>query len=75
LARLPPKTAAVKTCRYDDSPSLKAHIPAFATAYNFANHLKALRWRTPDQFVCEDWTKDPSAFRINPRHLIPRPHT
>ena len=26
-----------------------AHVLAFVTAYNFAKHLKALRWRTPFQ--------------------------
>ena len=39
-----------------------------------APHLKALRWRTPYQVICEAWTKDPSIFKINPHHLIPRPH-
>lgn len=37
--------------------------------------LKALRWRTPFQVICETWTKDPSVFEINPHHLIPGPHT
>ncbi|HZZ22600.1 MAG TPA: IS481 family transposase, partial [Roseiarcus sp.] len=45
------------------------------TAYNFAKHLKALKWRTPYQAICEAWTKDPSIFKVNPRHLIPGPHT
>jgi hypothetical protein len=40
-----------------------------------AKHLKALRWRTPCQVICEAWTKDPSIFKINPHHLIPGPHT
>jgi hypothetical protein len=48
---------------------------AFVTAYNFAKHLKALKWRTPYQVICEAWTKDPSIFKANPRHLIPGPHT
>ena len=46
---------------------------AFVTAYNFAKHLKALRWRTPYQVICEAWTKDPSIFKIDPHHLIPGP--
>ena len=53
----------------------KAHVLAFVTAYNFAKHLKALRWRTPYQAICDAWTKDPSIFKINPHHLIPGPHT
>jgi len=48
---------------------------AFVTAYNFAKHLKALRWRTPYQATCNAWTKDPSVFKINSRQLIPGPHT
>jgi hypothetical protein len=55
---------------YDDLESLKAHVLAFVTAYNFAKHLKA-RWRTPYQVICDAWTKDPSIFKINPHHLMP----
>jgi transposase InsO family protein len=62
---------AVKAFHYPDLEALKAHVLAFVTAYNFAKHLKALRWRTPFQAVCDAWTKDPAAFRINPHHLIP----
>ncbi len=69
------KDATVKVFHYDDLESLKAHVLAFVTAYNFAKHLKALRWRTPYQAICDAWTKDPSTFKINPHHLIPRPHT
>src|SRR5277367_124286 len=36
---------------------LKAHVTAFVTAYNFAKHLKALKWRTPYQVICEAWTQ------------------
>ncbi len=27
------------------------------------------------QAICNAWTNDPAAFKINPRHLIPGPHT
>jgi Integrase core domain len=67
--------ATIKTYHYDDLENLKAHVMAFVTAYNFAKHLKALKWRTPYQVICEAWTKDPSIFKANPRHLIPGPHT
>jgi hypothetical protein len=60
---------------YDDLESLKAHVLAFVPAYNFAKRLKAPRWRTPYQIICEAWTKDPSIFKIDPRHLVPGPHT
>lgn len=39
------------------------------------NHLKALRWKTPFEAICADWTKDPSVFITNPRQLIPGPNT
>lgn len=69
------KDATVKVFHYDDLESLKAHVLAFVTAYNFAKHLKALRWRTPYQAICDAWTKDPSIFKINPHHLITGPHS
>jgi hypothetical protein len=68
------KDATVKVYHYDDLESLKARVLAFVTAYNFAKHLKALRWRTPYQVICEAWTKDPSIFKIDPHQLIPGPH-
>jgi transposase InsO family protein len=68
------KDATIKVFHYPDLESLKAHVLAFVTAYNFAKHLKRLRWRTPFQAVCDAWTKDPAPFKINPHHLIPGPH-
>ena len=67
------KDATVKAFHYDGLESLKAHVPAFVTAYNFAKHLKALRWRTPYQAIRDAWTKDPSIFKINPDHRITGP--
>ena len=64
----------VKVYHYDDLENLKAHVLAFVTAYNFATHLKALRWPTPCQAICDASTKDPSIFKINPHHQMPRPH-
>ena len=69
------KDATVKVFHYADREALRAHVLAFVDAYNFAKHLKALRWRTPFQAVCDAWQSDPSAFKINPHHLIPGPHT
>jgi transposase InsO family protein len=68
------KDATVKAFHYPDLEALRAHVLAFVTAYNFAKHLKALRWRTPFQAVSDAWRADPSAFKIDPRHLIPGPH-
>ena len=69
------KDATIKVFHYPDLESLKAHVLAFVTAYNFAKHLKQLRWRTPFQTICEAWAKDPAPFKINPHYLIPAPHT
>jgi transposase InsO family protein len=69
------KDATVKAFHYETRESLDAHLQAFLTAYNFAKHLKALRWRTPVQAICDAWAKDPSIFKTNPHHLIPGPHT
>jgi type IV secretory pathway VirB4 component len=68
------KDATIKTYHYDDLENLKAHVMAFVTAYNFAKHLKALKWRTPYQVIGEAWTKHPSIFKVNPSHLMPGPH-
>ncbi|BCM87605.1 hypothetical protein mvi_60660 (plasmid) [Methylobacterium indicum] len=69
------KDATVKVFHYDDLQSLKAHVLAFVTAYNFAKHLKALCGKTPFQTICQAWAKDPDRFKIDPHHLIPRPYT
>jgi transposase-like protein len=69
------KEATVRAFHYDDLDSLKAHVLSFVTAYNFAKHLKALKWKTPFQSICNAWKSNPSAFKINPHHLIPGPHT
>ena len=69
------KDAPVKVFHCEDLESLKAHVLAIVTAYNFAKHLKALRWKTPFQTICQAWTNDPDQFRINSHHLIPGPYT
>jgi transposase InsO family protein len=69
------KDATIKAFHYPNLEALKAHVLAFIQAYNFAKHLKALRWRTPFQAICDAWKTDPSTFKINPHHLIPGPYT
>ena len=67
--------ATVKAFHYPGLEALQAHVLAFIRAYNFAKHLKALRWRTPFEAICHAWAADPTPFKINPRHLIPGPNT
>ncbi len=69
------KDATIKAFHYPSLDALKSHVLAFVQAYNFAKHLKALKWRTPFQAICDAWTKSPSIFKINPHHLIPGPNT
>ena len=69
------KEATIKAFHYPDLESLKAHVLAFVSAYNFAKHLKALKWKTPYQAICQAWTRTPEIFKLNPRHLIPGPNT
>jgi transposase InsO family protein len=69
------KDATIKAFHYPDLAALRAHVLAFVAAYNFAKHLKALRWRTPFQAVLDAWTKDPSIFKMDPHHLIPGPNS
>jgi hypothetical protein len=69
------KEATDKTFHYDALESFKAHVLSFATACNFAKHHKALKWKIPFQSICDAWKSNPSAFKINPRHLTQRPHT
>ena len=69
------KEATIKAFHYPDLDSLKAHVLAFVSAYNFAKHLKAIRWKTPFEAVCHAWTTTPDVFKLNPRHLIPGPNT
>jgi hypothetical protein len=67
--------ATVKIFHYPDLEALRSHVLAFAAAYNFAKHLKALRWRTPFQAICAAWQADPSVFKADPHHLIPGPNS
>lgn len=69
------KEATVKVFHYPDIDSLKTHVLAFVSAYNFAKHLKALRWKPPFEGVCHAWATTPDIFNLNPRHLIPGPNT
>jgi len=55
------KQATIRAYHYDDLESLKAHVLSFVTTYNFAKHLKALRWKTPFQSICDAWKSNPSA--------------
>lgn len=69
------KEATIKAFHYPDLDALRIHVLAFVSAYNFAKHLKALKWNTPFEAIMHAWTTDPDIFKINPRHLIPGPNS
>lgn len=45
----------------------------FVQAYNFRRRLKALRGRTPFEFVCQAWEHEPQRFLRDPHHEMMRP--
>jgi hypothetical protein len=69
------KDATVKAFHQPNLESLRAHVLAFVCAFNFAKHLKGLRWKTPYQTIVETWQKTPAIFEADPRHFIPGPYT
>jgi hypothetical protein len=60
------KEATIKAFHYADVEALGTHVLAFVQAYNFAEHLKALRWRTLFQAILDAWAKDPAIFKVDP---------
>ena len=69
------KDATIKAFHYPDLESLKEHVFAFVSAYNFAKYLKAIRWKTPFEAVCHAWTTSLEICKLDPRYLIPGPNT
>jgi hypothetical protein len=70
------RTGEEATVEASHSPDLAAPgAHALACARDSAEHLERLRWRPPFQAVRDAWSRDPTPFRIDPRHLIPGPHT
>jgi hypothetical protein len=63
------KDATVKVYHYDDLETLKAHVLAFVAAYNFAKHLKALRWRTPHPIYVSEEIADTEQRQTAPGGL------
>lgn len=45
----------------------------FVHAYNFRRRLKTLRGRTPHDFICEAWRRDPHRFLRDPHDEMPEP--
>lgn len=64
------KEVTVKTCYYASHDELKRHLHAYLMVYNFAKRLKALKGKTPWQFILNQWTIHPEYFILNPNHFL-----
>ena len=69
------KETTIEALHYPDLDGFNAHVFAFAWAFNFAKHLKALRLKTPYQTVVDAWQKNLAIFKTDPRQLIPGRYT
>ena len=69
------KEATVRAYHYETYRQLRRHVAHYLAAYNFARHLKALRWKTPYETIQASWESKPGLFRDSPDHLTPGPYT
>lgn len=65
------KDATVNSFHYASHDVLKQHLHAYLMAYNFAKRLKAIKGKTPWQFVLSQWTIHPEYFILNPNQFLP----
>lgn len=64
------KEATVNNFHYASDDELKQHLHAYLMAYNFAKRLKAIKGKTPWQFILNQWTIHPEYFILNPNHFL-----
>lgn len=64
------KEATVNSFHYASHDELKQHLHAYLMAYNFAKRLKAIKGKTPWQFILNQWTIHPEYFIFNPNHFL-----
>ncbi|MDJ0368094.1 IS481 family transposase, partial [Hymenobacter sp. H14-R3] len=62
------KEATVQRYFYQTQQELNDHLQTFLAAYNGAKRLKKLRGQTPYEFVCAEYTKNPTIFTRDPTH-------
>ncbi len=53
------KEATVRAYQYDTYRQMRWHVADYLAAYNFAKHLKALRWKTPYETIQALWDSRP----------------
>jgi len=69
------KEATVRAYHYETYRQLRRHVADYLAAYNFAKHLKALRWKTPYETLRALWESKPELFHHSPDHLTLGPNT
>jgi transposase InsO family protein len=65
------KEATVRRYHYQNEQQLNTHLQRFLQAYNGARRLKKLRGKTPYEFVCAEYAKNPGIFIRDPAHDLP----
>ncbi len=59
---------------YETHAQLRHHLDAFIQAFNFAKRLKTLKGRSPYEFICDSWHKNPENFHTESHHLTTEPN-
>ena len=59
---------------YADPAALAEHYLAFFDSYNFTRRLKTLNGRTPYEYICDVWHRNPELFRVSPEVHRPGMH-
>jgi hypothetical protein len=47
---------------------LEKHLQEFLLVYNFSKKLKTLKFKTPFEFLTEEFKNNPKVFHQNPGH-------
>src|SRR5690606_11683228 len=66
------KEATVRAFHYASIDDLRRHVRDWLLAYNYAKQLKALRFKTPFEAICQISDKKPEIFYRAPSHDMMR---
>jgi hypothetical protein len=67
--------ARVRAFHCDRIAELRRHAADCLGADSYAEHLKALRWRTPVETLEATWASNAERFRRSPADLPPGPNS
>jgi transposase InsO family protein len=69
------KETTVRAFYYENIGALRRHVADYLSAYNFAKHLRALRWKTPYETIQALYQTRSELFETSPDHLTLGPYT